>query len=139
MTRPLCQGCKTSPCACRTTPRLLAVIACLALVACGASQRQTTLANTVNAFGVVKTAFIAYDGQHEANIVNGCDVKAPAAECTAKLAAYRAERAKFLTALVAGYQAVVDAYRLDTDPSVAAAAVAAVSIRKALQSLGANI
>lgn len=116
-----------------------AALLCLALVGCGASARHTALSNTVNVFGVVKTAFIAYDGPHELAIVNACDAKAPVADCTDKLAAYRAERAKFLVALVAGYQAVVDAYRLDTDPSVAAAVVAAVSMKAALVALGAKL
>ncbi len=116
-----------------------AALLCLALVGCGASARHTALANTANVFGVVKTAFVACDGQHELAIVSACDAMAPVADCTSKITAYRAERAKFLVALVAGYQAVVDAYRLDTDPSVAAAVVAAVSIRKALISLGVQL
>ena len=109
-----------------------AALLALALVACSATARHTALSTTTASLDAAQVGFVAYDAKHQAGITSNC---ASAVTCTAELAAYRATRAEILGELKVAYEAVKDAWKFDTDRSVATAVTAAVAIEKAVEAL----
>ena len=109
-----------------------AALLCLALVACSASQRHTSLAITTATLDAAQVGLVVYDAKHQADITSSC---ASAVTCTAELAAYRATRDEILGEMKVAYEAVKDAWKFDTDRSVATAVTAAVAIEKAIEGL----
>jgi hypothetical protein len=111
----------------------------VALVACSATARHTALSTTTAGLDAAEAMFVAYDGEHQLSIVAGCPVVDGKAACEAKLLAYRAEREKFLAALVPAYNAVKAAWKLDTSASLATALAAGAAVEQAIAALGVKL
>lgn len=111
----------------------------VALVACSATARHTALSTTTASLDAAEVAFVAYDGEHQLSIVAACPVADGKPACEAKLLAYRADRAKFLAAIVPAYNAVKAAWKLDTSASLATALAAAVAVEQAIAALGVKL
>lgn len=105
-------------------------LALLCLVACSASQRHTTLAITTATLDAAEVGVVAYDETRQSAITGSC---MSVVDCTAKLADYRAKRAAIWAQLTLAYNAVRDAWQLDSDASVATAVQAAAAIEKAVE------
>lgn len=106
----------------------------LAFVAgCGASARQTTLEATLTALDGASATFVSYDKAHQESIVSAAPDKATA---TTQIAAYRVTQTKILTTLVVAYQALVKAWSLNDDPSLATAVADAAALAVELKADG---
>lgn len=104
-----------------------------ALVACGASQRQKTIATTLHAVDVAETAFLAFDKQHQLDLVGHA---ANRDDGERKLTEWRAERESINKGFVGAYRAIAAAATLDDDPSVAGMVQAAAIVAQELAALG---
>ena len=117
--------------------RCVVILACLALVACSASQRHTALSTTTASLDAAQVGFVAYDGEHQLALVAACPLAEGKLPCQERLIIYRADRAKVLAAMIGAYKAVAAAWRLDTGPSVATAIAAGVAVEQAIKGMGA--
>lgn len=123
---------------------LLVMIAaiCASLFGCGASANFDTRVQTV-VTGVTYAQLAAnqFDTQHEKDIALTCgngitDPVAAKADCTTKVAAYRAELKKFNEAFDAAVAAIKAVVKLKNDQTVAGAEAAALIVAQALAALG---
>lgn len=105
----------------------------VALAACGASARETTIRATLTSLDAAQVGFLAYDQQHQAYIVAHAADEATGA---AQLADYRHKREPVEKAFIAGYQAVATAALVNDDHSLAGLLAAAVQVKEALAQLG---
>lgn len=104
------------------------------LGACSARARHETIAVTFAAVQTAADTFVAYDERHQAAITD--DTTTSTADRAAKLAAYRAKRAKFAADIKAAFDAVTLAIRLDDDHSLASLLAAAQVVADELHTLG---
>lgn len=111
----------------------------IALVACSATARHTALSTTTASLDAAQVTFVAYDGEHQLAIVAACPVADGKPACEAQLAAYRAERAKVLAAVVGAYRAVAAAWKLDNAASLATALAAGAAVEQAIAALGVKL
>lgn len=119
----------------RVTPRLLVMLAAVgfALMACGAASRQKTITTALVTVDTVEAAFLAYDGQHQLDIVAQALNKDDGAE---KLKAYRNERAKFNLVMKTAYATIKTAAQIDDDHSVAGMVTAVAGAVQEAATLG---
>lgn len=111
--------------------RVPVLLLCLALVACGASQRERTIKGALVAVNAARDGFLAFDAEKQAAIV----ASAPSLEAGHQaLADYRTARAKVETAFVAAYRAISLAATLKDEP-LAHLSSAAEQLRTALHDL----
>ena len=107
---------------------------CLALVACGASQQETTLRATLVALNTAEAALVAYDAQHQSDIVSKAT---SAADGRSELDAYRLKRAKVVDSILAAYRAEALAAVIKADDkSLATLLYAAGIVESELRELG---
>lgn len=107
----------------------------LSLVACSATARHTALSTTTASLDAAQVGFLAYDSEHQLSIVAACPVADGKAPCEAKLVAYRAKRADVLASVVAAYEAVAAAWKLDTELSAANAIAAGIAVEKGIKAI----
>jgi hypothetical protein len=104
--------------------------------ACGSNavqQRQTTITTALISVNAAESAFLAWDGQHQLDLVKSALNKDDADE---KLKAYRAQRAKFNLVMKAAYAALGVAAQVNDDHSVAGMVQAAAIVAQELAALG---
>lgn len=105
----------------------------LALVACGASARQRTIATALATTNVAAATFEKFDGIHQGAII----AKATTLdEGKAALASYRLEQVKVETLLAGAYRAIATAATLEDDHSLAGIVSAAKLLQDELHALG---
>lgn len=103
----------------RFVPSLAAVVAvflCLLVVnaACSGSQRTKALRTTVIALNTARDGMLAFDQQHQLDLVNGATSRE---DGEAKLAAYRTKRIVVVNAFEVAYRAVAVAATASDNPS----------------------
>lgn len=112
----------------------LALAAALWLaVACSASTQSKALTTAFISLDAAELGFETFDKQHESDIARTGTSRA---DIDAKLAAYQAERAKFNTAFQAAAAALLTAYKLEDDKSIAGAEAAVAALVAELTKLG---
>lgn len=87
----------------------------LCLIACGASQRTTTIKTALVSVDASRDAFLAFEGTAEQAIVASAT---SAADSNTKLAAFRADRAKINNLFNAAYHTIAAAATANDDQSV---------------------
>ncbi len=110
-----------------------ALLVVLALVACGASAREKTIAATLSATDTASAAFVKYDAAHQASLVTAA--KDPAGGHAA-LEAWRINQLEVERYLAATYQTIAAAAVATTDPNYNAMVQAALLLSQALHTLG---
>lgn len=105
----------------------------IGMVGC-AGGRDELLSKTLAGVNAAHEAFVAYDREHQAEIV---DTAKTHDEGAAALAGYRGARAKVSIAFVAAYGAIAAASTDLTDEGLTKAAFAARDLVQALRALGA--
>lgn len=106
-------------------PSRILLLVVLTLVACGASARQRTISATLLGVDTAKSAFVAFDGAHQLQLVEAATSKEVGA---AKLASYRDRRVKLVVAFEGAYRSLAIAAILNDDPSSLANLVAAAKV-----------
>jgi hypothetical protein len=104
--------------------------------ACGANAaatRQKTITTALVSVDASQAAFIAYDGQHQLDIVAAAKTRE---EAEKNLADYRAKRAKFNLVIKSAYAAIGVAAQVDNDHSVSGMVMAAAMVAQELATLG---
>lgn len=104
----------------------------LALVGCAAT-RGEVLSRSLAGVDAAEKAFVAYDRAHQGGIV---DTSTSYDQGHRTLEAYRSQRDKVATAIVAAYAAIAAASVDTTDDSLRKAAAAMTTVVSALRELG---
>lgn len=117
----------------RAAPRSVLLVLLLGwLVACGASQRESTIKAALVTVDAAREAWLAYDHHAQMEIV----ARATSLEDgRAKLAAYRANQGKIETAFEVAYRAVAAAATLNDDASLAGMVAAVAAATKAVDAV----
>lgn len=108
------------------------IILALCLVACGASARQKAISGAYVTVSTAATALAAYNAPHENAILQESPDKA---SWTAKIAAWRDQRAQLERDIDAGYRTIAVAAGLNDDQSIASMLTAAKVIEDELVDL----
>lgn len=123
----------------------LAAIGATLLFGCGASANfDTRIQTVVTGVTYAQLAANQFDTQHEKDIALSCgngitDPVAAKADCTTKVAAYRAELKKFNEAFDAAVAAIKAVVKLKNDQTVAGAEAAALIVAQELAALGVKL
>ena len=104
----------------------------MAIIGCGASQRETTLKATFVTVNSLRNGFTAFDKAEQQKIV---DAAKTTDEGTAGLLAYRERRTKVLAIFDDVYQALAAAVVTEDAPSLAAASQLAAQLKHAYDDL----
>ena len=115
----------------RPGPVLAAALIFLLCLACGASQRATTLQTAELVVNTAGAGIMLYDKQHQEDLAN----KGTPDEAAAALKAYRAKRATLNRALTAAVDAIIVAIKLNDQPSLDGLAAAVAEVIKDYQAL----
>lgn len=94
---------------------ILSVTAALALLACGASQRQDTIKAALVTTDASQAAYLAYDANRQAEIVAAAT---SLEQGRAALSKYRGDRSKVDAAFTVAYRAIAMAAMLSDDQSL---------------------
>jgi hypothetical protein len=105
-------------------------------MACSGSQRQKTIRASVVAVSASREAWVAWDRQHQLDIVKESTTKD---EVDAKLAAYRHQRDDLMTAYTVAYEGLALASTQADDPSLKKALQQADVVLDILRALGVKL
>lgn len=105
---------------------LACVVALVAALGCGGSQRETTIRGALVSIDSARDGFLAYDRAHEMSLVAHCNPVVDSKEqCQSKvdasnkaLADYQAKRAKIDPLIAFAYRSVAAAWLLNDQPSL---------------------
>ena len=111
---------------------LLAIGGAVALPACGASQRETTIKTALVTVDTARDSFVAFDASEQSMIVN----KATSLDDgKAQLATYRDRRVKIVEAFTVAYRAIAAAATINDDPSIAGLSAALAQLLAAVTTI----
>jgi hypothetical protein len=115
---------------------LLAVATFLIVGACGASSRRSAIRDTFTATQAASAAFVAFDRQHQLEIVAAAKTEP---EARAALDAYRVNRDRVEAVLVFAWQSIGAAATANDDPSFQKMLAAVLSLSAELKELGVKL
>jgi len=106
------------------------------MLGCGAPAREKAISATLTATQAAAVAFVAFDGQHQLDIVNDAKSKP---EGQAALLGWHVERDKVQGALVATFETIAAAATINNEQSLDAMLKAFGELKAALTAIGVKI